>query len=380
MAPKQKRPKPAVRRRQWQMLRGILNGKNLKQIDNELGRGLTYYYAAAVSGRLKQGNAQRLRALIRENSAKKFKRQKAGEIIELMTKVILGKAELPRGPQKPAKPIMPKVHPKKAAEILADLRRTKKTLAEIAAARGIGQQRVSNAYHRLLDAGEGIPERIRGGSQRDMSRRTGVIGRGEIPGILAKKEAQIAKKAGSIFMRYRWIFQAAGVLPEDIAQHIRGSLVWKLETFDPTKMKKAPPKEKLDRYISFHITRLALDKLKIAARKARRKAVMLQRFPTKEPGRREGEIARLADIPERTMPPEQDPQETIDLLGGISRKAGLLRQEKAVLFAKAAGLKGKRLAAMVGISESGVALIFTSARKKMAKAGIAHGTAWLRGG
>jgi len=379
MAPKQNTPAPAARRRQWQTLRGILGGKRLTQIGNELGIEIPAISkdAASVSARLRPENAQRIRMLMRENRAQKFTPEKADKITALAKKIILGEAELPRAPEKPAKPIMPKIHPKEAA-IINDLQGTKKTMKEIAADRHVRRVLVQKIYHRMLAAGEVIPERNKG--RRLMSRKTGVVGVGEIPGILAKNEAQIARKARDIFWQNRRIFRAAAIGPEDIAQYIRRHLPQKLEIFDPGRMKKAPPEKKLNRYISFHISHLALDMLKTPARAMRRRGVALQRFPTKEPGRREGEVVRLADIPERAVPQAQDPQETIDLLERISRKAGLLRREKAVVFAKIAGISGKRFAAMTGTVETNVSLIYTSARKKIANAGIAPGMGRRRGG
>lgn len=360
-------PKPEVRRRQWRLLRGVLERKKLAEIDRGLSKRSAQGDVVGVSARLKPENARRLALLVRENMARKFTPEKADRITALAKKIILGQAALPQVPQK-ARPILQGLPKKTADGILADLRETGKTQKDIAVAHGVKNGRVFKAYHKLLEDGENIPERNTGSYRKSRLRRTGAISGEKIPRILAKKEAQIVGKAKYVFWQNRRVFLATGMGPEDIAQYIRKSLVWKLETFDPARMKKAPPAEKLDRYISYHISRLASDTVKTAARKARHKTQLVQRFAAKD-GR--GEETTMADIPERASTTVQDPQETIDLLEEASWKARLLQQEKAAVFAKIVGISNKQFAAMAGVKEKQAFNIYASAMKKMANARIA---------
>lgn len=365
------RRRAKVIRRRKEELRLLKQGKTTKEIASALGvgGGLVRDDYNALLRNLRPENIERFRAIKRGAARSKFSLSKAMEIISASKNVIKGHASmLPKKPWRLPLPL--RKNPKKEAQVLHELRSTKKSLTQIAGDNQASWKVVQKAYNFLKAKGEEIPVRART-YHGLMGKATGQLSRAKIAALMIEHEPAIVRKAGSFYRHYRDLFNTAGFDEKDIAGYIRRQLPHKLELFNPDSVKKVSGFENKARFVcSRQIRFLAIDMLKIARKKAGKelgsleKPLVIARNSIGEKAfTRRGILAGQIRM--------ENPEEAIALLEETAKKAGFTIQQKAVAYARFAGFTSKQIGDMGGLGSSYAWVISMEIRKKMRKAGLA---------
>ncbi len=301
----------------------------------------------------------------RENASDKFTPINARNLIRDSKKVLTGETAFIM--QKPKDPLARfyKHMPAATKKAVRLIRGTNMKFIRISEKTGLSQQKVSSMY-KILREVEQIPERRRGGEERNKNRITKwyLKNKGKIPKLMQQWEPRIVSTAES-YCRNSTIFQRAGIYPDNIADYIRDSLEWKLKTFDPSRGKKMSEDIKLRNYISHQIKLLALDQLKIARRR-KTQSSLGHNLTTSQ----EKPWTFMNILAAKPSARNIDPEKLIALIEEVSKKANLTTQEKAIIYAKAAGLKQAQIGKIVGVNESRISQVMISTKAKATKAGF----------
>jgi len=142
--------------------------------------------------------------------------------------------------------------------------------------------------------------------------------------ILDANAGKVAKAVQSVYRKRRDVFEAAGVLPEDLAEEILGDLDWKLQIFDPKKM-QGPERTKLDRMLNYQIKMLLTDKV----------TRTFTKYNAKQRGR--DTIVRAAESRQASTATTAGKPLTLAELEELIQKSGLSSIEKAVFLGLQAG-------------------------------------------
>ena len=350
------------------VLEKVRDGKSRIQIVNDLAinRNTVSEILHEAEKVLAPKERRQFHKLLRENAAIKFKPANARNLIHDSKNVLVGKSAFLL--QKPKDPLAKFYMNKPAAtkKAIRLIRKTNMRLVQIKKETGLSKLKISNLYH-IIKQMESIPERKTGSNQkRDKKRITKWYrnNKKKVQKLMQIWEPKIVSTAAS-YCRNSTIFQRTGIYPDNIADYIRDSLEWKLKTFDPSRGKKMSEDIKLRNHISHQIKLLALDQLKIARK--RKAQVSLGYNLTKSQKKPWTFMDILVAKPSAR---NTDPEKLIALIEEVSKKAGFSIQEKAIIYAKAAGLKQHQIGKIVGVNESRISQVMISIRAKATKAGF----------
>ncbi len=305
----------------------------------------------------------RIPPIVKMPAGYKFSKEAAEQVISLAKGILLGKKgfEVARVKKPNLMPIVSKRHPEKVANALRLLKETEEPIVKIAATVGLKKGTVWYAYNNLRKMSKTIPIR-HWGTVKDPRRITGALSEKKIEQIMETKEKPISDYVNRWYWFYQSLFLKAGILPENIVDYVTDGLRWKLKTMRREVLEKATDQElMIEKYFSWNLKRLVLDKLKTARRKVKRmKKTSLEKIVSKEG---EGKVVYLKQI----LPAAEtvDPKRAIWLIEQMAKTANLTTREKAVVYGTAANLKQHQIAKIAGVSQSDINVIWFSAKLKI---------------
>lgn len=194
-------------------------------------------------------------------------------------------------------------------------------------------------------------------SLRKKKRRTKVLNKSKRQQILKERTEKISKMVNYIYSTNREEFDFTNMLPEKIAEELVDRMDWKLQTYNPKRLKGAE-ETKLDRYFSYHLSHIAFDLKRGAWKK-------YKRIQSLEQGKETGSTPIKEFLKAKIGTGANAP--TVQKLEQISTRLNLNILEKVVLFAKAAGLTGVKISERIGYTEMGISKIGKRLEKRVEK-------------
>jgi DNA-binding Xre family transcriptional regulator len=172
---------------------------------------------------------------------------------------------------------------------------------------------------------------------------------------LQQNSQRIEKKVAWLYQANRIAFDAANILPETAKENLIDVLKWRLQCFDPKRM-KGEEKTKLPRYFSMGLSFSTLELKRTAWKKyGKTKKISIEGVETER---------NLKDI----LPaPQKAAEITVEKLQGICSQLKLNPLQEAVLFGRCAGLTDKQIGEALGYTQGNITRIKQAFKKKVGK-------------
>ena len=191
---------------------------------------------------------------------------------------------------------------------------------------------------------------------RDPKRKTGYFTEKQRQKILRDYRPQIEITANWAYRKAKDAFDKTNWVPEKIADEIAERLDWKLQTYNPSKL-KGPEETKLARYLNYQRPHIAYDLKRLALRTYRK----IESLESEAPGNGSKSTTYRQTVKAKPVPFEV----TVETLEKISTALKLNQIEKAVLYGLAIKMAHPEIGKIIGYRKSNITRIKKNLLKRV---------------